>query len=293
MPESTRSVLAGKNQLSAVSWRRPQNGTSFLEVESWLLGFTQYCRISLMLCIQVHQSGLLTSFALWHEPDSYASMSGAFWGSGINDFWGPSIQLKWRQKWYEIMLSFQLWKHRRTFSLACLPLGFCELFWKFSNESTVLTGTKEGFVTEWYLVSRCTASHHSIHNPPSFSVTRFASLIHRRWSTRDKGRESPTAMNFVSLQFDEIRIVRRCEMRQLGSSSFLKSNARCTTCFLPGSPSIYASKTASLWLCCLHQLIKGKADICRISATPLVASWLWIQVKDGRCFPLIDTVNHS
>lgn len=187
------------------------------------------------------------------------------------------------------MLSFQLWKHRRTFSLACLPLGACEFFFsKFSNESTVLTGTKEGFVTEWYLVSGCTASHHSIHNPPSFTVTRFASLIRRRWSTRDKGRESPTAMNFVSLQFDEIRIIRRCEMRQPGSSSFLNSNARCTTCFLAGSPSIYASKTASLWLCCLHQLKKGKADICRISATKLVASWLWIQIKDGRCFPLID-----
>lgn len=59
------------------------------------------------------------------------------------------------------MLSFQLWKQCRTFSLACLLLGFCELFWKFSNRLTALTGTKEGFVTDQYLVSSCTASHHS------------------------------------------------------------------------------------------------------------------------------------
>lgn len=286
MPESTRSVLAGKNQLSAVSWRRPQNGTSFLEVESWLLGFTQYCRISLMLCIQVHQSGLLTSFALWHEPDSYASMSGAFWGSGINDFWGPSIQLKWRQKWYEIMLSFQLWKHRRTFSLACLPLGACEFFLsKFSNESTVLTGTKEGFVTDWYLVSSCTASHHSIHNPPSFSVTRFASLIRRRWSTRDKGPESPTAMNFVSLQFDEIRIIRRCEMRQPGSSSFLNSKRRCTTCFLSRIPFYLCIQDCELVAVLPPPVDKRKGwHLSNISNT-IGRFMVWIQVKDGRCFP--------
>ena len=207
MPESTRSVLAGKNQLSAVSWRRPQNGTSFLEVESWLLGFTQYCRILLMLCVQAHQSGLLTSFALWHEPDSYASMSGAFWGSGINDFWGPSTaKMKTEIIWNNAVFPTVETLPYVFFSLS--SVGFLWVFFgKFSNELTVLTGTKEGFVTEWYLVSRCTASHHSIHNPPSFSVTRFASLIRRRWSTRDKGRESPTAMNFVSLQFDEIRMI--------------------------------------------------------------------------------------
>ena len=127
MPESTRSVLAGKNQLSAVSWRRPQNGTSFwrLNPDCWVsLNIVEYYWCFAFRLIKADYSPPL-HYGMSQIPMLQCQVR---FGAAVSMIFEDQVQLKWRQKSYGIMLYFQLWKHCRTFSLACLPLGFCEFF---------------------------------------------------------------------------------------------------------------------------------------------------------------------